>query len=301
MVVGNTPLKRAEQIMGLIHFRKHAVVIQRHMLACVLLGTMVGLHPQEGVAQGQEAVRLSLAVEKPSFVLYAPVYAVLMVQNGLPEPIEVSFGIDGKSDLELVVTPPGGKPLNVSYPFPGGIGILSWKTVQPRQTYTQRLLLSEWYDFAASGPHSIQLQSRATMRTVDGRTVQPVPADKIVVQVGLRDDEDLRRVCGELATQSITGRTVQQRVDAALALSLVRHIVAIPFLAQVLEHGVSVEEYAIQGLGRIGTREATDILIASLSTSDATTKRLATRELRKISERTADQQLRTHIQSTLKP
>jgi hypothetical protein len=254
---------------------------------------------QTSSAQARGGVRIGVAVDKPSFVLHAPVFAILTIQNDLGEPITFDLGRDSKSSLNLSIAPPNGKTVVVSYPTEDGISLFAQNTLAAGQTYTQRLLLNEWYGFSAPGPYSVEVASTAQFKTSGGRGVQLSPGNKIMVQIGPKDDESLRSVCADLALRATAAGPVQNRVDAAVALSFVRDPVAIPFLRQVVERGVSAQQYGIEGLSRIGSTDAVEALIANATSRDPEVKRLVTRELRRIENTTADPALKARIRSAL--
>jgi hypothetical protein len=286
-----------------------AMMFRMYRAACL----MVLLAISRGEAFGLQipgAVRLGIAFEKPSFVLHEPVYAVLSIRNDLREVLRFDLGRDGKSFLSFSIVPPGGQALEASFPpLPGGggISIITNLALRPGETHVQRLLLNEWYDFPSAGAYSVEVKSSALRRIneslesrfADGPPVPFSPAEKVVVQIGPGDDEQLRRVCTGLATLALSTGPVQPRVDAAFALSLVADPVAIPFLRQLLERGVSVKEYGAAGLARIGNIEATDALIANLSSSDQELRRQIMGALWQIGNATTDPALKVRIETAL--
>jgi hypothetical protein len=253
-------------------------------------------------AQELRSLRVELAAEESKYVLRAPVYALVSIQNGLSEAITFSFGRHGKSALEFSLTLPDARVIDVPYPRDpdGGLALVPVQTLAPGETYKQRLLLNEWFNFFAPGPYAVQLKTDASFDTADGRTAQPLPIEKIMVWITPRDDGQLGRVCRDLLALALADTPVQERVDAADALSRVQDPVAIPYLKEIIEKGFSsIQPYGFQGLGRIGNAEATEILIANLSIRDRELQRMVVRELTKLERTIADQQLRARIRASL--
>jgi hypothetical protein len=268
------------------------------ILLLVLLGHKASLE-----AQQLRSLRVELAAEESRYTLHAPVYAVVSVQNGLSEAIEFSFGRNSKSSLEFLLTPPDGLvALDVRYPRDpdGGLALVGTESLAPGETYKQRVLLNEWYDFSTPGAYTVQLKTDASFGTANGGIAQPLPIEKIVVRIGPRDDGQLGRVCRDLLALALADRPVQERVDAADALSRVQDPVAIPYLKEIIEKGFSsIQPYGFQGLGRIGNAEATEILIANLSIRDRELQRMVVRELTKLERFTVDQQMKARIRASL--
>jgi hypothetical protein len=267
----------------------------------ILLLALVGY---EGSHEAQQlrALQVELATEEARYALHAPVYVVLSVQNGLSEAINFSFGRNSKSSLDFSLTLPDGRVIDVPHPkeWDSGLAMDGTKSLAPAETYKQRLLLNEWYDFSAPGAYTLQLKTDASFQTATGRTVQPLPIAKIMLRIAPRDDGELGRVCRDLLALALSDTPLQERLDAADALSRIQDAVAVPYLKQIIEKGISsVQEYGIQGLGRVGNAEAIEILIASRSIRDQELQIYVLRELTKLERTTADPQLKARIRASL--
>jgi hypothetical protein len=251
-------------------------------------------------AQQLRRLRVEFAAEELRYPLYAPVYAVVSVQNDLDEAIGVDFGRNSKSSFTFSLTLPDGRKIDVPYPSADGLSLSGPRSLEPGETYKQRVLLNEWHHFYAPGVYTVQLKIdalEASFETATGDSVVPLPIERIVVWIGPRDDGQLGRVCRELLALALSDGPVQERVDAADALSRVMDPIAIPYLKQIIEQGVSVQQYGIQGLSRIRNTEAIEILIANLSNREF--QRMVTRELYTIERTTIDLQLKARIRAAL--
>ena len=82
------------------------------------------------------------------------------------------------------------------------------------------------------------------------------------------DPAQLERVSRKLADTAIGAATLEESMQAANALSYIQDPVAVPSLARVLQQGSLVEQYAVDGLGRIGTPEAIAALEAAQNHPD---------------------------------
>src|SRR5688572_9703201 len=124
----------------------------------ILLLALVGSHE----AQQLRSLRVELTAEESTYALRAPVYAVVSVENGLNEAIEFDFGRNSKSSFAFSLTLPDGRLIDVAYPSgDGGLSMITPRSLAPGETYKQRLLLNEWYDFSAPGAYTIQLKTDA--------------------------------------------------------------------------------------------------------------------------------------------
>ena len=281
-------------------FTRRLGTITIGILLLVVLGYEASLE-----AQQLRSLRVELAAEESTYTLHAPVYAVVSVQNGLSEAIQFSFGRHGKSAFEFLLTPPGGLvALDVRYPTDrdGGLAMVPVETLAPGETYKQRLLLNEWYDFSTPGAYTVQMVNSSSPfeTTTADLTALPLHIEKIVVRIGPRDHGQLGRVCRDLLAVVLADRPLQERVDAADALSRVQDPVAIPYLKEIIEKSFSsIQPYGFHGLGRIGNAEATEILIASMSIGDRELQRMVVRELTQLERFTVDQQMKARIRASL--
>ncbi len=84
------------------------------------------------------------------------------------------------------------------------------------------------------------------------------------------------RTSGQLADLAVGAPTLEQSMEAAHVLSFVRDPAAVPHLARVVRQGKYVEDFAIQGLGRIANQEALEALLKTARThSDPEVRALA--------------------------
>src|SRR5262245_14813874 len=237
----------------------------------VFLGAFFTMLSLEVVARpAADLVILRIEVEHGAAVLHEPIYLTFVVQNTQPERLDFDLGAYGKTTFAFSITEPDGRIVQIA-PFktPDGISALGRVRLGNGLTYTQKILLDEWYDFNSVGQYSIELRTAAIFRTSSGRSVETTPIKPIFLQVQPRDENRLDSICKSLATTVLTSSlSTGERETAAVTLSHVRDPVAIPFLLQLLERGfevVALDRYAVEGLTRIGSNEAIGALIESFS------------------------------------
>jgi hypothetical protein len=217
----------------------------------------------------QDLVLVRIEVEHGSPVLHEPVFATFVVQNTQPERLEFDLGANSKTTFSFSITEPDGRTVKIP-PFktPDGVSAIGRVALENGLTYTQKILLNEWYDFTSVGRYSIELHTSAVFRTSRGRSVETTPIKSVSLEIQPRDENRLRSICENLASTALTSSlSTATRETAAVTLSYIKDPVAIPFLRQFLERGrdiVALDRYAVEGLTRIGTDEAIGALIESV-------------------------------------
>jgi hypothetical protein len=76
------------------------------------------------------------------------------------------------------------------------------------------------------------------------------------VRIGRRNAARLSVIANRLANRAIAGDSYVERMQAANTLSFIDDPAAIDSLLRVLQRGALVEDYAVRGLGRIGSPAA---------------------------------------------
>jgi hypothetical protein len=207
---------------------------------------------------------IALSVARPGVPagLRAPIFIDLSVSNRSAEMVGVDLGLNGKANLELTIQKPDGAVITRTL-SPEDFGSSGEHSLKPGRSFAERLLLNEWYDFPLSGSYKIK------MTLLDGPLVTSEtanadrPSTEFLVEIGPRDPAELESISQKLADRAISAATIEQRMEAANALSYIRDPVAVDSLARVLQQGELVEHYAVDGLGRIGTPEAIAALTAA--------------------------------------
>src|SRR5712692_378282 len=115
-----------------------------------------------------EPLLVSTSIGSP-VTLHEPVIAELLLENVSNEEIQVDLGVNRKDGLILQVNPPSGLTVQSTYKWQilersGGIGRIN---IRPGQSYSQRVILNEWYDFSESGRYDLAIG--VTKVTVSGK------------------------------------------------------------------------------------------------------------------------------------
>ena len=213
-------------------------------------------------AQSVSDLSLSVSLPKGSVSLNEPIFADLTIANPGGEETSVDLGLNGKSNIELTIRPPNG--VAATYTLSGeGFGASGEVALAPGSSYHEKLLLNEWYPFDQAGTYLVGLRVRdgSNELTTNGGAA-------LSLEVRPTDPLHLRHVADALADRAVNESTYEERREAANALSYMVNPAAIPALARVLRDGSLVEEYAVLGLGRIGTPEAAAILTAAQNHRD---------------------------------
>jgi hypothetical protein len=176
--------------------------------------------------------------------------------------VGLDLGPNGKANIELTIQKPDGAVITRTL-GPEDFGGSGEHSLNPGGTFAERLLLNEWYQFPLSGSYKIK------MTLLDGPLVTSEtanadrPSTEFSVQIGPRDPAELESISQKLADRAMSAATIEQRMEAANALSYIRDPVAVDSLARVLQQGELVQHYAVEGLGRIGTPEAIAALVGA--------------------------------------
>ena len=157
----------------------------------------------------------------------------------------------------------------------------------PGAVYSGRLVLNEWYGFSKLGTYVIDLELNGTLQTQSGEWKKSAEPFHTTVTVISRDPKRLREVSEQLTERALQANSYVDTADYALALSHLRDPVAVPYLARLLRSG-RVEQIAVDGLRRIGNKEAAGVLIATLENKNEETVMFAQRALRRLASETDD-------------
>jgi hypothetical protein len=237
--------------------------------------------------------------------LYEPLYATFSVQNNTGEVIQFDLGLNWKDAFEFSITSPDGTVHETGRLQSDGFGARGLVSISPGQTYSQRLLLNEWYDFPTPGTYGVRLTTNLVFQTAKGSSVPATAPDAITVSVSDKNDQRLRDLCAELTIKALSEDPPQDaQSDSAIALSHIRNPIVLPFLQQILESGSSVASEAAKGLSRLGSSggtEAIDVLNASLGHADEELTSYIVSALLKALNTTTDETIKSQINRHLQP
>ncbi len=212
----------------------------------------------------EAAVSFALTVESPS--LHQPIFAEFTVRNQTGQAIAFDLGLNRNVNFEVAVTRPDGSTVTRRLQSEG-LGLDGAILVPAGDSYTRKLLLNQWDDFAVAGEYKVKITLLSPMVTDRGEVIELQPSQELYLQVGQRDPVRLAEIANKLAESALSAPDISERMEAAEALSYIADPAAVPALARLLRQGMFLERYAIDGLARISTREAIGILWGAAAAS----------------------------------
>ena len=207
-----------------------------------------------GAADGAQA-GISLSVEGAVHEK-EPLYASWRIENRSDRSMRLNLGRDLKENLLFVMAAPNAQRLPLSLRFGEGISAIAHIVVKPGSSYSQRVLLNEWYQDWVARRHVIASHLADGALSFDDGSVPTTEPGILEVDIQPRDPRALAALCERLTEASAGPGSAA--TEAAWALSFVADPVAVPYLKEVIDSGRSTtkQTMAIRGLGRIATEEA---------------------------------------------
>ena len=225
-------------------------------------------------------VTYSLANGSPT--LLEPVLIDFTVENRLEQSVNLDLGADRKESFQFKVKQPDGMTIELPQLRAEGLSRVGRLTVGAGQTYTQRVLLNEWYEFPSPGKYELSARLTKPIRTSEGAGVVEPAEFHTTLEVQPRNAERLQQIAAGLAEQVTNAPSYEEAAQAARALSYVKDPVAVPYLEKALSSGRMVEPIVIAGLERIGGEEAIRALTAASVSQDEETAELARAALERV-------------------
>lgn len=253
---------------------------------CASLGTLLLLSAGTGLPQG--SVEIVFELSETRVTANEPVYVRLSIDNGLREEVGFVAGEFSDSYFDLFVTEPGGRTLQADTMGHGGLRHVGEISVPAGGSYAQKLLVSRWYQFTKPGDYKLKFRPSGPVRTASGETI-PFSPQELTLSVGPRDPARLGEICRSLAKAAAGYSNYAALREAADTLSFVQDPAAIPYLAQVLGYHNYVSEIAVNGLVRIGSPEALEVLRSNSTTAGPQLRMKIEGGIREIETRTQPQ------------
>lgn len=222
---------------------------------------------QSPAESGSSGATVSFALANPDLGLHEPVVVQFEVQNQSAEPLSLDLGLNRVANFVVSVTDPHGV-ITTTQLSSEGFGGSGETSVEPGAEYSQTLLLNRWNAFAAEGDYKIAITLQGEVFNQQGEVVADHPSSEVYLHIGARNAQQLAQICAGLADTAISAPNMQERMDAAQTLSYVDDAIAVPQLERVLNQGTFVQQYAVEGLGRIATPEAISALWQAVGHTD---------------------------------
>jgi hypothetical protein len=239
----------------------------------LLLMTIMGLISLPATCQSARndgtfaGVTISYAFQAQRLTVHEPLILNFRVANGTSKPLGLDLGSDRKGGFSFTVTRPDGTKLKLPPLNRAGVTRIGRVAVQPGETYSQNLLLNEWYDFSMPGKYELEGYLENPVLTDSG--AQKDSGFRETVEVGPRDELSLSKTCDALATQVETLSSSEEAHEAAFALSHVNDPVAVAYLRRALLADITVAPTLINGLEAIGNEAAVQALGDGLKAAPA--------------------------------
>ena len=242
------------------------------LLEAALAATIIVLAAPVSHAQGTIVVGFAVPADA-AFQVGAPVYFDTFVENSSTDTMRVNLGHHGKWNYEFTLVRSDGTTTSIP-PYrkigPGPKGTIA---VDPHQKRSRRTVLDDWTALTQPGEYTLKVRLTVLLSSSANISWQKEFFDELQISVAPHDSEKLKATCEKLADAALSATDVDAASDASLVLSYVVDPVAVSFHARVLKEGSpSARANAVQGLTKIGNREAQDALRAGLATADADLK-----------------------------
>ena len=216
----------------------------------------------ESPASESAECQYSLTLAKTKFSQHEPILLTLAITNSSYEPLPVSLGYNREGGFIFTVKRPDGSvkeiPRKISKET---LTLLANFNVEAQKSYTQQLILNEWYDFNNPGVYEISASLMKGSRQAGPACLN----SRFKIEITPFDTAQLQQTCSELV------ETISQNVhnfgnasDAVKALLAVKSPLIVPFLEQAVKANHAVTSYVISGLEEVGNDEAVKVLVSLL-------------------------------------
>lgn len=267
------------------------------ILCVTMLCTVLGEVTQEGYAQSNVPLQVSLSLESKEFPLHGLLKASVRIDNNSDETYNVDLGIDREQAFTLIVKTPAGKEARWTKHVTEGLHSPGIVRIEPKSAYTQTLTLNQWWEFDALGTYHVTLLIDApVVGDISGRLKVSMQAD---VNVSAPDARYLQNQCEQLLETVSSSSAYQDAIDAAKNLSAIDDPIAAPYLAQAAAAKPAIAYISISGLEKLGTKEAVDGLLNLAKNQNGDLKLLATRSLKQLELSAQDPVIKEQITSGL--
>ena len=238
------------------------------MLLLVLLALGVSL------AAGNPSIPINRAQDRPScatemrgyYTQGQPIVVRFTLGNDSTEPEIVDLGYDREGALELKLKRDEGEWIALPQKkVREGISRVGKVTIPPQESYSQQLILDDWYKFSEPGWYVVSLAIGKSRRCLGlNFEFKVIPMDA----------EWLRDVSSKLLeTIKENKNDYAKAADAANVLARIDNRLAVPFLIKALEANPMIDSIVIPAIERIGDKEAVRFLISLLEKNDSSSSR----------------------------
>jgi hypothetical protein len=118
--------------------------------------------------RGARPIEISYSLPAEQLSLHEPVVMTFSVRNATPADVHLDLGQDRKGGFLLSVTRPDGVKIELQPYSRDGISLAGRVSVGPGQSFTQNIVLNEWYDFQTPGRYLLEARLAEPISITDG-------------------------------------------------------------------------------------------------------------------------------------
>ncbi|WP_347986710.1 hypothetical protein [Methylomonas sp. AM2-LC] len=269
-------------------------------IRCFAIMLIIAVTAGNVYAAPTPSVKTSLTLQNPLINENEPVFLNFTITNDSNEDIEADLGFNKTGNFMFSIVEPSGSKQSDLALSQEGFGRVGKVLVSKNSSYNQQLLLNEWYQFVAPGKYIIIPKLTVTLKAKSNNSLKTSPIETLILDILPKNAEKLKTVYQELLDKINTGQNATVELDAIKALSLANEPLIIPYLKQILNKSNNFIEYPIQGLERIGSREAIDVLLDKFKTGNSESKAMVKAALVNIKTKITDPELKKLISDAVK-
>jgi PBS lyase HEAT-like repeat len=281
--------------------RKEGRAAMRVILGfCCSLLVMVTAATTSRASKAPAQVDVHFRFQEGVAALHEPVVLLFEVHNGLKQPITVTVGSLSRQFYDLTMTTPRGQILRKD-PFSGQVNIVTLGDgkiiVEPGADYKEPLVMNQWFPFESQGTYSLTSKLTSDIETADLSFQAESQTAQLLINA--RDPARLNKICADLEQQAEMASTVEAAQFPALELSYANDPIAVSYLDRLLSAHTLAYEKAVQGLERIGTDEAVEVLLSALNENWGDIAELATRSLGRMQDQITNPSLKETVKKAV--
>ncbi len=230
--------------------------------------------------------------------LHEPVIVHVSIVNVGDESLLFDLGFNRKKAFQFTVIDPAGHRITLGPVKEEGIDGGGLVRLEPKRTYTQRMILNEWYEFDCPGSYRVEIRLTLPVQA-DSRLSAVISKENVLeFEILPRDEAVLERRCRMLLNSLKGEKWLARRSAMARELSYIKDPVAIPYLQALVDEGE--DYYAINGLMRIGSDRAMEAMIRAAESNDVASAQYARSLLRAMLPKIQDQRIRDKVAAVVK-
>jgi hypothetical protein len=201
----------------------------------VLVGMIMRAPIQTPMRPSPEGVQISYALDRAQITLHEPVIVIFKLTNSLSTSVIVDMGQNRENGFSYKLTQPDGSVADSPSYVHEGISAIGRVVVGPGQDLSQELLVNDRLQLNAPGTY--KLEGHLTQQILDEQrhTLGTDPGFSQIVNVGPRDENQLRKTCEKLSDGIEASTSYADAARLARSLSCVTDPVAFRFSTRLFK------------------------------------------------------------------